>query len=77
MSDGNCPSISPRRIPWNKDKLIGAKPPLRPNRVWSIRTRLLIARRARDLKPRPAYLAGYGQRPSASSSCETSPLLVI
>jgi integrase len=28
---------------------IGAKPPLRPNQVWSIRTRLLIERRTRDL----------------------------
>jgi integrase len=34
---------------WNKGKLIGAKPPLRPNQVWSIRTRLLIERRTRDL----------------------------
>ena len=32
-----------RRTPWNKGKLIGAKPPLRPNQVWSIRTRLMIA----------------------------------
>jgi integrase len=35
--------------PWNKGKLIGAKPPLRPKHVWSIRTRLMIAGRARDL----------------------------
>jgi integrase len=38
-----------RRTPWNKGKLIGAKPPLRPNQVWSIRTRLLIEKRTRDL----------------------------
>jgi hypothetical protein len=25
-----------RRPPWNKGKLIGAKPPLRPSHVWSI-----------------------------------------
>jgi integrase len=30
----------PRREPWNKGKLIGQKPPLRPKHVWSIRTRL-------------------------------------
>jgi integrase len=42
-------STSSRRTPWNKGKLIGAKPPLRPNQVWSIRTRLLIERRVRDL----------------------------
>src|SRR5215510_12551352 len=28
--------------PWNKGKLIGAKPPLRINQVWSIRTRLMV-----------------------------------
>jgi integrase len=42
-------SVSTRRTPWNKGKLIGAKPPLRPNQVWSIRTRLMIQGRARDL----------------------------
>jgi integrase len=35
--------------PWNKGKLIGAKSPLRPKHVWSIRTRLIIERRIRDL----------------------------
>lgn len=29
-----------RRPPWNKGKLVGAKPPLRPSHVWSIRTKL-------------------------------------
>jgi integrase len=38
-----------RRIPWNKGKLIGAKPPLRPKHVWSIRTRLQLEGRTRDL----------------------------
>jgi len=32
-----------RREPWNKGKLIGAKPPLRPKHVWCIRNRLQIA----------------------------------
>src|SRR6202007_3091737 len=31
---------TPPRDPWNKGKLIGQKPPLRPKHVWSIRTRL-------------------------------------
>ena len=35
--------------PWNKGKLTGAKPPLRPKHVWSIRTKLQIEGRARDL----------------------------
>ena len=38
-----------RREPWNKGKLIGAKPPLRPKHVWSIRSKLQIAGRTRDL----------------------------
>src|ERR1700704_5279415 len=37
------------RTPWNKGKLIGAKPPLRPKHVWAIRTRLIIEGRSRDL----------------------------
>ena len=37
------------RAPWNKGKLIGAKPPLRPKHVWAIRTRLMIEGRSRDL----------------------------
>lgn len=49
MPDEDCLTAKARRTPWNKGKLIGAKPPLRPNQVWSIRTRLLIGRRTRDL----------------------------
>ena len=37
------------RTPWNKGKLIGAKPPLRPKHIWAIRTRLMIEQRSRDL----------------------------
>jgi hypothetical protein len=33
-------SRRPKRMPWNKGRLIGAKPPLWPKHVWSIRTRL-------------------------------------
>jgi len=40
---------APRRIPWNKGKLIGAKPPPRQKHVWAIRTKLQIDRRTRDL----------------------------
>ena len=39
----------PKRVPWNKGKLTGAKPPLRPKHVWSIRTKLQIEGRVRDL----------------------------
>ena len=39
----------PKRVPWNKGKLTGAKPPLRPKQVWSIRTKLQLDGRTRDL----------------------------
>src|SRR5947207_4506188 len=38
-----------QRVPWNKGKLTGAKPPLRPKHVWSIPTKLQIEGRVRDL----------------------------
>jgi hypothetical protein len=38
-----------KRTPWNKGKLIGARPPLRPKHVWSIKTRLMVEGRIRDL----------------------------
>jgi integrase len=37
------------RVPWNKGKIVGAKPPLRPKHVWSIRTKLQVEGRTRDL----------------------------
>src|SRR5499427_3997158 len=47
--DENHVSSQPKRTPWNKGKLIGAKPPLRPKHVWSIRTKLQVEERIRDL----------------------------
>jgi hypothetical protein len=40
---------APKRIPWNKGKLTGAKPPLRQKHVWAIRTKLQIDQKRRDL----------------------------
>src|SRR5690348_13598268 len=43
---------SPRtehREPWNKGKLIGAKPPLRSKHVWSNRTTLQVEGQTRDV----------------------------
>jgi predicted metal-dependent RNase len=37
------------RIPWNKGKVIGAKPPLQTKHVWSIRTKLQMDSKKRDL----------------------------
>jgi integrase len=50
MQDHESHSLSPPQCTtWNKGKLIGAKPPLRPKHVWSIRTKLQIEGRRRDL----------------------------
>ena len=50
MQDSENPSpATSKRTPWNKGKLTGAKPPLRPKHVWSIRTKLQMADRKRDL----------------------------
>ena len=49
MQDQVNATPAPKRVPWNKGKLTGAKPPLRPKHVWSIRTKLQIEGRARDL----------------------------
>jgi hypothetical protein len=45
----NATTTPRKRLPWNKGKLTGAKPPLRPKHVWSIRTKLQIDGRVRDL----------------------------
>ena len=51
MSDTQSNIANPptRRQPWNKGKLIGARPPLRPGHVWSIRTKLQLEGSIRDL----------------------------
>src|ERR1700726_1649835 len=36
-------------LPWNKGLLVGQKKPLQPKHVWSIRIRLEISRKWRDL----------------------------
>src|ERR1700710_3245883 len=49
MQDALNAAPAPKRVPWNKGNLTGAKPPLRPKHVWSIRTKLQIEGWARDL----------------------------
>jgi integrase len=48
MNDNN-PRSSLARPAWNKGKLPGPKAPLRPGHVWSIRAKLQIEHRTRDL----------------------------
>ena len=42
-------SLPQRREPWNKGRLIGQKRPLKPKDVWTIRVRLQLEGRKRDL----------------------------
>ena len=49
MNDSDPPGATPRTPVWNKGKLTGPKPPLRPGHVWSIRARLQLSGRIRDL----------------------------
>jgi integrase len=46
-TDLSVPAV--RRDPWNKGRLIGQKRPLKPKDVWTIRVRLQMEGRRRDL----------------------------
>lgn len=48
ITTSTIPDVS-KHVPWNKGKFVGAKPPLRPKHVWSIRTKLQVEGRMRDL----------------------------
>jgi len=43
------PTTTTERLAWNKGKLTGAKSPLRPKHIWSIRSKLQLDGRTRDL----------------------------
>jgi integrase len=47
--DPNIAIPTLKQVPWNKGKLIGAKPPLRQKHVWAIRSMLQNERNKRDL----------------------------
>jgi hypothetical protein len=55
MQDQVNATSAPKRVPWNKGKLTGAKPPLRPIHVWSIRTKATV-----QLRGRPEILGAAG-----------------
>ncbi len=56
------------RVPWNRGRIVGPKPPLKPKHIWALRTRLQLANRTRDLAcstlPSTASCAGV-----ISSAC--------
>ncbi|MGW9822414.1 integrase [Methylorubrum extorquens] len=41
--------LSSTRVPWNRGRIVGPKPPLKPKHIWALRTRLQLANRTRDL----------------------------
>jgi integrase len=49
MQDGIAHPTCRTATPWNRGKLIGPKPPLKAKEIWSIRIRLQVAHRIRDL----------------------------
>ncbi len=65
----NETEAAPKRAAWNKGKLIGAKPPLRPKHVWSIRTKLQIADRKRDLAISRWRILRRTATPSSAQRC--------
>ena len=74
QNDESTITSQARPAPWNKGKLIGAKPPLRAKQVWSIRTKLQVEGRIRDLAMfnlaidrQSLYLAGASSALSCGS----------
>ncbi len=45
MSDAQ----TPKRVSWNRGRIVGPKPPLKPKHIWAIRTRMRHDGRVRDL----------------------------
>lgn len=45
----NKPTSTPAHIPWNKGKLVGQKPPLKLREIWTVRTRLQMAGKTREI----------------------------
>lgn len=37
------------RVPWNRGRIVGPEPPLKPKHIWALRTRLQLANRTLDL----------------------------
>jgi integrase len=48
-TEPSAAETSTTRVPWNKGKLTGQKPPLKLREIWAIRIRLQMAKRTRDL----------------------------
>jgi hypothetical protein len=51
--------------PWNKGKLIGQKPPLKLREIWTLRTRLEMAGKTKELALFNLAIQAQGLRPGA------------
>lgn len=45
----NTSTVVGTRIPWNKGRLVGQKPPLKLKEIWALRVRLQLGKQLRDL----------------------------
>ena len=45
----NTETASPKKVPWNKGKIVGQKAPLKLKDIWAIRIRLQLGHRTREL----------------------------
>ena len=45
----NIETASPTKVPWNKEKIVGQKAPLKLKDIWAIRIRLQLGHRTREL----------------------------
>ena len=48
METHDCSAVA-RRVPWNKGRLTGQKPPLKLREIWGIRARLQMSSNVREL----------------------------
>jgi hypothetical protein len=60
-----------RRMPWNKRRLTGQKPPLKLREIWAIRTRLRMSSNARELA---LFNLAIDSKPSVSTIGEGRPI---
>jgi len=65
MTENSIPTR--RRAPWNRGRLVGQKRPLKPKDVWTIRVRLQMEGRRRDLAMFNLAIAGSPPRLSITS----------
>jgi len=62
-----------RRVPWNKGKLTGQKPPLKLREIWAIRIRLQMASDTRELAMfNPQLIASFERAISRDCRYRTS-----